>query len=337
MSEPPPTSAPLHVRSRLITSEPLSRRHGGSVHLVMETDQPVRSFKIRGIGRLAQQRAAAGATELVSSSGGNAGYAAAYAGRRLGLAVTVVVPRSTTALARRRLIDEGATVIESGASWDDAHLHALEIARTRGAAYVHPFDDPEIWTGHSTMIDEVAEAGVRPDGVVVAVGGGGLLCGVLEGMHRHGWTTTPVLAVETEGAASFARSVEAGRCVTLDAITTLATTLGARRVASAALDWSRRHPVRPWVVTDAMAVRACRAFHDDHGEWVEPSCGAALSVLYESDDATSRWSDVLVIVCGGAGVDAEAVAGWEERLRTDGLGTESLAAETGDAKPRDDR
>ena len=70
---------------------------------------------------------AAGAQTLICSSGGNAGYAVAYAGNQLGVPVTVVVPRSTSEMMREIIRGEGATVIEHGTAWDDAHEHALGL------------------------------------------------------------------------------------------------------------------------------------------------------------------------------------------------------------------
>jgi len=72
---------------------------------------------------------------------------------------------------------------------------------------------PRVWKGHTSIIHEIAEVGVKPGVVVVSVGGGGLLCGLLEGLHHVGWKDVPVLAVETEGAASFATlSFKGGKC-----------------------------------------------------------------------------------------------------------------------------
>src|SRR5208283_6076665 len=107
-----------------------------------------------------------------------------------------------------------------------------------------------VWKGHSSIIHEIADVGLRPGAIVVSVGGGGLLCGLLEGMHDIGWTDVPILAVETEGAASFAAAVKAGHLVTLDRITSIATTLGARTVAAQALDCTKNHPITTWQVTD---------------------------------------------------------------------------------------
>ena len=301
---------PLHHRTPLWESRPLSAWLGARVWLKLEALQPTGSFKIRGVGRACQSALSEGARALVASSGGNAGHAVAYAGRRLGLPVTVVVPETTSGLMLERLRGEGAAVIRQGAAWDDSHGVALDLARRQEAAYIHPFDDARLWEGHASLVGEVREAGVKPDLVVLAVGGGGLLCGVLEGMHRAGWTDVPVCAVETEGADSFSRSVEAGRLVTLPAIASLATSLGARRVASRALAWTGSHRILPRVVPDRAAVAAVLRFADDHRLLVEPACGAALAGVYERAEPLRGAENVLVVVCGGAGVTRQLLEKW---------------------------
>ncbi len=288
---------------------------GVPVYLKMEALQPVGSFKIRGMGTACQDACRNGAELVVSSSGGNAGYAVAYAGARLRVPVTIVVPARTSARSRELIRGEGAEVIEYGQSWDDSHVHAMELARRLGGAYVHPFDNPTAWTGHATMMHEAAGAGIRPGVVVVSVGGGGLLCGIAQGMEDVGWSEVPILAVETRGADSFAAAVAAGRLVTLDAITSIATTLGARTVAAEALTWTRKREIVPWVVSDRSAVAACLRFADDHRVLVEPACGASLSVAYDKTAPLCGRGPVLIIVCGGAGVTRELLARWDEETR----------------------
>ena len=307
------------VTTPLWDSEPLARALGVPVYLKMEALQPCGSFKIRGLRAVCAARVAAGARRLLCSSGGNAGLAVAYAGRRLGVPVTVVVPRSTTAWARERIAAEGAAVVEHGAAWAEAHAYALENM-SEGTAYVHPFDDPEIWEGHAPMIDEAAVqlasyTGEPPGAVVVAVGGGGLLCGVLLGMQRVGWGAVPVLAVETTGAASLAAAMAADALVSLAKIDTVATTLGAARVAAEALTWTRRRPVQAWQVSDAAAVLACERFLDDHRVLVEPACGAGLSAIYDAAAPLRGLGSALVIVCGGAGVSLALLRAWAEATR----------------------
>jgi L-serine/L-threonine ammonia-lyase len=304
---------PIHVSTPLWESQPLSAALGAPVLLKMETFQPVGSFKARGIGVACQASYEAGARKLVCASGGNAGYAAAYAGRQLGLPTTIVLPRTTPALMQDLIRREGATVIVHGVSWNEANAFAVELAKQENAAYIHPFDDPRVWRGHSSIIHEIAEAGVKPGAIVVSVGGGGLLCGLLEGMRDVGWKDAPVLAVETEGAASFAASVQAGRLVTLDRIATIATTLGARAVAAEALAWAGRHPITPWLVTDRAALDACLRFADDHRLLVEPACGASLSAVYNRAGPLAGLAPVVVIVCGGAGVSLKLLEEWGKK------------------------
>jgi L-serine/L-threonine ammonia-lyase len=169
------------------------------------------SFKARGIGYLCSNAVhKRGCTHLISSSGGNAGYATAFVGKRLGVKVTVVVPESAPELIITKLRKEGAEVIVHGGMWSKAHEKATELASQEGCELIHPFEHEEIWQGHETLIEECnKQLTKKPAAVVCSVGGGGLIIGVLSGMHKVGWGDVPVIAVETEGADSFAQSVKA--------------------------------------------------------------------------------------------------------------------------------
>jgi L-serine/L-threonine ammonia-lyase len=300
---------PLHIETPLVESRPLSLAAGRPVWLKLDNLQPPGSFKLRGIGHACEAARARGATRFVSSSGGNAGLAVAHAGRVLGVAVTVVVPETATACAKALLQRDGAEVIVRGASWQEANGFAQSLLGPTDA-FLHPFDDPLVWEGHATLVDEIAHAGVRPGALVVCVGGGGLLCGVVQGLHRHGWRDLPVVAVETTGAASFRAAVEAGRTVELDRIASVATSLGAKRVCERALQWARDHPIRSVVVSDRSALAACERFLDDHRMLVEPACGASLAAVYEGSPALEDAASVLVVVCGGATATLDQIREW---------------------------
>jgi L-serine/L-threonine ammonia-lyase len=289
---------PLHLQTPLIESGAMPAREGQSVWLKMEAMQPPGSFKIRGIGFACEEYVRRGATRFISSSGGNAGIAAAYAGRRLGVPVLVVVPETTTARARELIGRENAQVIVHGASFQEANALAQSMV-TGSDAFIHPFDDPLLWQGHASMIDEVAAAGVKPDAVVLSVGGGGLMCGVIEGLRRNGWDGVPVVAVETIGADSLAQSLKANERIELPGISSIATSLGARKVAQQAFALAQEHPVRSMVVSDAQAVKACLRFMDDQRVVVEPACGASLALAYDAATSLAQYGNLLVIVCGG--------------------------------------
>lgn len=300
----------LHDWTPVINSLPLRQLTGKQILLKMECYQPVGSFKIRGIGRLCQYAFESGKRHFVSSSGGNAGYAAAYAGKQLGAKVTVFIPSTSKPIFIEAIREMGADINVVGKVWDEANEAALEYVKKVDGAYVPPFDHPLIWAGNSTIIDEVAEANIHPDAVIVSVGGGGLATGILQGMHRQGWYETPLFAVETEGAAALAESIAADVLVTLSSTDTIATSLAARRVCQEIFDWRKKHTIIPVKVTDKSTVVACKQFLDDHRIYVEPSCGAALSLIYDQYPDLAQYNSILVIVCGGIGMNSELLQGY---------------------------
>jgi L-serine/L-threonine ammonia-lyase len=279
----------------------------------MEALQPSGSFKLRGIGNACQTYVSEGAESLISSSGGNAGIAVAYSGRKLNVPVTVVVPESTTETAIQAIKQENAQVIVRGKTWREAHNYSLNLV-DQNSIYIHPFDDPLIWTGHATIIDEVRKFSLFPDVVVLSVGGGGLLCGIIEGLHRNEMADVPIIAVETEGADSLSASLKAGRHVELKDIKSIATSLGANKVAKAAYEWCHKHELVSEVVSDKAAVDACLQFAIDHRLLVEPACGASLATLYNLVEFLTDKENILVIVCGGAGVTIAQIEAWKQEF-----------------------
>jgi L-serine/L-threonine ammonia-lyase len=132
---------PLHIPTPLIESLPLSARTGRDVWLKMEALQPPGSIKLRGVGLACETHARRGARRFVSSSGGNAGIAVAYAGRMLGLPVDVVVPDTTSARARELIGLQGARLTVHGASWQEANERAQAMLGPDDA-FIHPLTTP---------------------------------------------------------------------------------------------------------------------------------------------------------------------------------------------------
>lgn len=299
----------IHIETPVIASRALSLRSGKQVRLKLEVLQPSGSFKTRGIGHACEVYQSRGAKRFISSSGGNAGYAVAYAGRMLNTPVTVVVPATTSQRAQQLIRSEGAEVIVHGESWMEAHAQAQQLM-TATDAFLHPFDDPLLWTGHASMIDELAQQGERPDLVICSVGGGGLLCGVVEGLQRNGWGSVPVLAAETAGAESFAKAVENGGPTLLPGIHSIATSLGARQVCDRAFALTQEHHIESVVVSDAAAVAACEEILLEHRMLVEPACGASVAALHSASPLLQQARSVVIILCGGVGITASQLAQW---------------------------
>ncbi len=293
------TTRPLHINTPIAYSQYLENEYGYSVFFKLDVLQPSSSFKLRGIGRLCQHYAEQGRTRFVASSGGNAGISVAYCGKKLGIPTTVFIPSTSHQIYIDEIKLYGAEVIVAGDVWDDAHLAALNFSEAHHAAYIPPFDHPLIWEGHATLIQEVADTGLRPDAILAAVGGGGLACGILEGMHQQGWHDIPLIAVETLGADCFSQSMQAHKMVTLEKVTSKATSLGAKHVTPRLLEWTRVHEIKSLVVTDAEAEMGARSFAKDKRVLVELSSGAPLSIVYSNHVALESYHTILVVVCGG--------------------------------------
>jgi hypothetical protein len=190
--------------------------------------------------------------------GGNAGIAVAYAGRRLGIPVTVVVPETTTATALRLIAQEGAEVVVHGASWQEADTFARGL-QDATCAFIHPFDDPLLVGGPrdpdrrgGRLWGHLRRTGGerRRRGPIGGDGGGLGAARARPNSAGGGGDGGRRLA----GAQSLAR----GARVELPAITSIATSLGAKRVAARAFELCQERPVRSQVVDDRAALAGLR-------------------------------------------------------------------------------
>lgn len=340
MSSPPPPPQQQQHQSTLpcpwretplIHSSILSKHAGCQIYLKLENLQPSGSFKSRGIGNFLRSHLQSAdaehrqKTHFYSSSGGNAGLACVHAAVTLGVAATIVVPMTTSQYTMDKMRAAGATqVLQEGASWYecDEYLRETVIPRAKQAGelpvYVPPFDAEEIWDGHATLVKELStqmgsEQG--PDAIICSVGGGGLFCGIIRGLEEVGLANTPVFAVETEGADSLALSLRNGQLSTLPAITSIATTLGARTVAPQAYQYAQRPSVTSVVLTDHEAMEGCVRFADDERIMVEAACGVSMALCYGNRLKTylptlTETSRVVMVVCGGSNITAGTLAKW---------------------------
>ncbi|KAA8893632.1 tryptophan synthase beta subunit-like PLP-dependent enzyme [Sphaerosporella brunnea] len=316
------------IHTPLLESKALSEVAGCRVFMKMDMFQPSGSFKSRGVGNeilkfILSRPSDSPATHVYCSSGGNAGLAAVFASKALGALCTVVVPSSTTAFMKSKLLAAGATeVITHGASFVDADMHTRTlVASDVNGFYCAPFDHEDVWDANSTLIDEILEdipGGEAPEAIVASVGGGGLFIGIQLGLERHGLEKkVKVVAVETEGAESLNAALRARELVTLPAITSIATSLGARTVAKKAFEVGQYPNVISKVVSDGMAARSCIKMAEDERVLVEAACGASLAAVYEVGlkktipELTSN-SKVVVIVCGGSNINLDMLAHYKQ-------------------------
>ncbi len=282
-----------------------------TITMKLECLQASGSFKDRGMSALCRYHAQMGVERFIIASGGNAGLAAAHACRLLKKSLHVIVPETTKQEVIVKIQSEGALVTVHGKDWNATASFARHEAEQSAAEYLSPYDHPMIWEGNATMIHELTE---QPEAIILSVGGGGLFSGVMLGLEQRGWMDTEVIAVETEGSASFAASFNAQKIKTLETITSIATSLGAKSICQQAFDYSQKMRVHSCTVTDAASIQACHQFANEYRLLVEPACGASLSLIYDQHPILKQYASLLIIVCGGSGVSLSHLQRWKQEL-----------------------
>lgn len=305
--------------------------------LAQATSTPKPNNTDEALEAIDNSHGSADVVHFFSSSGGNAGLACATAAVSLNARATIVVPLITPERMVRKLKELGATVVQHGSVWAEADAYLREDvmvdARNDGetVVYVPPFDHPDLWQGAAGIVDEITQqmkdlvgdddAGI--DGVVCSVGGGGLFCGIMEGLERQGMAETKVIAVETLGADSLNQSLHQEKLVTLPGITSIAISLGATRVAKRAFELAQRRNVESIVVTDAWAAMGSVFFADQERMLVEAACGCSIATAYDStlrgavgkgdSDEDFKKRKVVIVVCGGSNITTVMLEGYREK------------------------
>jgi threonine dehydratase len=160
-------------------SKTLSQITGAEVWVKFENLQFTASYKERGafnkLSRLTTDERARG---VIAASAGNHAQGLAYHGERLGIPVTIVMPRGTPHVKVQQTRDFRATVLIDGDGFDAAHQCALALGAERGLVFVHPFDDYDVMAGQGTIALEMLEDAPDLEILPIPIGGGGLISGV---------------------------------------------------------------------------------------------------------------------------------------------------------------
>ncbi len=166
-------------RTPLRHSRTLSGITGAEIFVKFENLQFTASFKERGaLNKLLTLTPEERQRGVIAASAGNHAQALAYHGQRLGVPVTIVMPKATPTVKVEHTRQFGADVVIFGESYDEAGEHAQDIRRQLDLVLVHPFNDLEVMAGQGTMGKEMLEEVPDLDALIVPIGGGGLIAGV---------------------------------------------------------------------------------------------------------------------------------------------------------------
>jgi threonine dehydratase len=288
------------VETSLDLMPTLSQRIGNRVLLKREDQQPVFSFKLRGAyNKMAQLTAAERARGVIAASAGNHAQGVALAAQRLGCKATIVMPVTTPHIKVAAVEGRGAIVVLHGDSYSDAYVHALALQKKSGAAFVHPYDDPDVIAGQGTIGVEILRQCPGPlDAIFVAVGGGGLISGIAAYVKRVR-PEVKIIGVEPVDSDAMTRSLAAGRRVTLPHVGLFADGVAVKQVGRETFRLARQY-VDEMILVDTDAI--CAAIKDvfaDTRSILEPA--GALSVAGAkawSERHRTRGKTYAAIACG---------------------------------------
>src|SRR3954470_8217705 len=167
------------VRTPTLFSRTLSELTGARIWVKFENLQFTAAYKERGaLNKLLLMDEATRRRGVIAASAGNHAQAVAYHGARLGVPVTIVMPRSTPTIKVMQTEGHGATVLLFGEYYDEAYAEARRIEAAEGLTFIHPFDDPEVMAGQGTVALQFLDQAPEIEMLVVPIGGGGLISGM---------------------------------------------------------------------------------------------------------------------------------------------------------------
>lgn len=296
----------------LLSTRSLSERCGGRVLLKAENLQRTGSFKLRGaMHKLTRLGDVEG---VVAGSAGNHGQSLAYAARVKGMPCEVFMPREA-AVAKVAAVEAfGGTVNLGGDSVDDCVAAARERAATSGAAFVHPFDDPDIILGQSTLGLELLEDVPDMSTVVIPVGGGGLLTGVA-GAIKTQRPGVRVIGVQVESCSPFVDALAGKATEPMPAGATIADGIAIKRPGEITLELARRW-VDEMVVVGEGDIADAMVWLLERSKLVVEGGGAVGAAALLAGRIVPSAEGSTVIVLSGGNVDAGLLAAIAHRNET---------------------
>ncbi|WP_291391294.1 threonine/serine dehydratase [Devosia sp.] len=278
---------------------------GYDLWLKLELLQATGSFKARGAtNKLLSLDKAALARGVVTASGGNHGLATARAGQMAGVTATIFLPTNAAPSKIEKLKAWGADVRIVGSAWHESNEAALAFQRETGAAYFHPFADPMVVAGQGTVGLECLEQIAGLDTILVAMGGGGLVSGVSTALKALK-PSVRVIGIEAEGSPVLLRSLEAGRNIALDRVTTSVATMACAKTDEAIFEAVRARVDEIVLVSDDEMRAAARWMWFELGIAADLSGAAAIAALQMGRVKPASEAVVGAIICG-AGPDGLA-------------------------------
>ncbi|SFB26918.1 L-threonine ammonia-lyase [Collimonas sp. OK607] len=266
------------VESPLEFASTLSQRIGNPIYFKREDVQSVFSFKLRGAyNKMASLTPAQLKRGVICASAGNHAQGLALSAAKLGCRAVIVMPTTTPQVKVDAVRARGGEVVLFGDSYTDAYNHALTLEKKLKLTFVHPFDDPHVIAGQGTIGMEILRQHAGPiHAIFVPIGGGGLIAGIAAYVKAVR-PEIKIIGVQTTDSDAMARSLKAGRRVTLPDVGLFADGTAVKLVGEETFRLARMY-VDEVILVDTDAV--CTAIKDvfqDTRSILEPSGALAVA------------------------------------------------------------
>jgi threonine dehydratase len=277
-------------------SRPLSAYTGAEVYLKLECAQVTGSFKVRGAA--SALRASEGRYPVVACSAGNHALGVAHAAAHAGIDATLVLPESASPAKVAALRRYPATIMQVGATYDEAEAAAVRMAHEEGLRFISPYNHPDVIAGQGTLGAEILEQLPSAEVLVVSVGGGGLISGIALWAKAIN-PNLRIVGVQTESSAAMLASLQAGEIVQAPDLPTLADGLaGNLEPGSITFPLVQRLVDMLIAVSEPQIAAAMRWLFHEHHLVVEGSAAVVVAAMLNGLIAGIAGRKVVALICG---------------------------------------
>lgn len=302
------------VETPLDFARSLSARLDNKVFLKREDLQPVFSFKLRGaynkIASLSDEERCKG---VIAASAGNHAQGVALSAQKLGIKALIVMPQTTPEIKVKAVKSWGANIVLFGDSYDDACVHAKEIAEEKGMTFVHPYDDPEVIAGQGTIGMEILRQNTGTiDAIFVPVGGGGLIAGIAAYV-KFVRPETKIIGVEPDDADSLNHALKAGKRVAIKQVGLFADGVAVKQVGREPFKLAQQFVDEVVTVSTDEICAAIKDIFDDTRSVAEPAGALAVAGLKKYVEQRGVKQQTLVAIESGANVNFDRLGYVAER------------------------
>lgn len=285
----------------LVKNDYLSKKYSANVYLKLENLQPVGSFKLRGatfkILNLTEEEKKKG---VLAVSAGNHAQGVAWAANRFNTNATIIMPKASPMIKISNTEALGAKIVLYGENVDEGFEYAKELIKESGMTFVHPFFDPYIIAGQSTIAFELLEQIDKVDYLFGGIGGGGLMSGVATVLKKY--AKTHIVGAQASGSNSMVKSLQLGELQTGLAATTFADGIRVKNPHPEMFELLDDLIDEGLEVTDEKIAQSVLILLE-HARIIAEGAGAiglaALDELHQRNPRTFKGKNIVLLISGG--------------------------------------